>query len=242
MNDNKKICLIANKPIRWLEEKIREMDADISIVKSGVAHDMDFQSLRIRRHADGNLYMFGDRLDGDGRTWVDCHREYPEIPESRYIYFNSHPILDRNPGLDKYDEVIAMPYASELESYLAMVMYLKLVKFDPSRKIKCIAIDSHAGPVEKLAAYLGGTADLPYFEAEFARIYEERKAKGFASTFPVSRDFNYLQMEARMSNAEFAAYFGTSLRNVENWRKDPSSLRDWIYDLFEYKLLKEGII
>lgn len=84
--------------------------------------------------------------------------------------------------------------------------------------------------------------ELPYFETKFAEIYNARKKEGFVSTFPMSHNILYLQSESRMNNTEFADFFGTSVRNVENWRRNPETLKDFIYDLFEYKLLKEGII
>lgn len=240
----KKLCVITNKKIKWVEDLLADIYPKISILYSCVVYDRNCQSLRIREHDDGELYMFGNSLRTDVMDYIDCHEYYAEIPTGRYIYMNRQPVKDMR-GILKDMTVIVMPDENDFESYLSIAMFLKTRNIDIARTIYCLRIGTTEN-IKKAKAILSGfgnkDASLPYFETDFASIFEKRKEEGFVSLFPISRDFRYLQAETRMNNNEFADYFGISVRNVENWRKDPESLKDFIYDLFEYKLLKEGII
>lgn len=51
-----------------------------------------------------------------------------------------------------------------------------------------------------------------------------------------------LRTACGMTQQAFADYFGMSKRNVENWESEKSSPLDWVLDLIEYKLRKEGLI
>lgn len=253
------LCIILNKRIKWLERLIKKINPDVYFLYSSIVYDMNCQTLRVRKHDDGELYMFGKRLRTDDMYYVDCHVFHSEIPFGRYIYMRNTSsnniyseipsgryIYTKNISLDNIDlsekTVIAMPDKNDFESYLAISAYLKTIGYDHARFVQCIEIDGVEHTGELLSGFLSGSVDLPYFETMFAKIFDRNNEEGFISQFPISRDIRYLQNESGMNNIKFAAYFGTSIRNVENWRRDPSSLKDYVYDLFEYKLLKEGII
>lgn len=245
----KHICIITNKPtkwmntiISWLNKMIIKAGYDSSFIYSCVVHDLNYQSLRIRKHEDGKFYMFGQCLKNDVSDYIDCNEFYSEIPTNRYIYVNKHPMIREDIHLKDYDTVIAIPEANDFESYLAIAAFLKNHHYDSSRTIRCLALQNHANVEDIVIQFLTRENGLPYFETEFAKIFNEKKKENFVSSFPISRDIRFLQDETHMTNAEFADFFGTSVRNIENWRKNPDSLKDFIYDLFEYKLLKEGII
>lgn len=237
----KRLCFIVNKKIKWLEKFLAKTSPDSLVLYSGVVFDRNFQTLRIREHDDGELYMNGKKLRTDTMDYMDCHELYEEIPDSRYIYLSGQPVESLKEKLADAT-VIVMPNENTFESYLAIAMFLKTRNIDMSRTIHCLEMDNPETVKAAPDHCHQNEIDLPYFETKFAGIFRERKAEGFISLFPITRDIRYLQMEAGMSNIEFAAYFNTSVRNVENWRKDPKSLKDFIYDLFEYKLLKEGVI
>lgn len=84
--------------------------------------------------------------------------------------------------------------------------------------------------------------DLPSLENVFEPMLKDEAERDFPSSHPHGRNFYYLRKETGMTNARFAEYFDLSIRNVENWNNRPESLKSWIYDLMEYKLLKEDII
>lgn len=235
----KNLCVITNKKVKWLERLIKKVDPNVCFLYSSIVYDRDCQSLRIREHDDGELYLFGNKLHTDDMDYIDCHEFYVEIPFGRYIYMNRKSQED----VKLHDKtIIAMPDKDDFESYLAISAFLKAIDSDQSRSIHCIEIDGTENVKNTLSEFIAGNIDLPYFETLFAELFNERREEGFVSHFPVSRDIRYLQNETHMTNIQFAAYFGTSIRNVENWRKDPDSMKDYLYDLFEYKLLKEGVI
>lgn len=239
MND---FCIIMNKFADWLVNGVLVRTAPHKpVYYSGVAHDTDFQSMRVRKHKDGALYMCGKPLKYDDVSYTDASSYFPEIPEGRYLYLYRHPLISMDLRLDDYKEAVAMPY-DDIMSYLAIMSYLKMTGNDASRKIRCLEINGTDDTEAKMLKYLEDPDSLPYFETRFYEAFQERARVNFESTFPISRNFFYLQLEAGMSNKDMAAYFGTSVRNIENWRKDPSSLSDMVYDLMEYKLLNEGII
>ena len=235
----KNVCVITNKKIKWLERLIKKVDPDVCFLYSSIVYDRDCQSLRIRKHDDGELYMFGSKLRTNDTDYIDCHEFYEEIPSGRYIYMNRKSQEDvKLSG----ETIIAMPDKNDFESQLAISIFLKIIGCDQSRSVHCIENDSTENIKNVLSEFMTEDIELPYFETLFAELFDKRKEEGFMSLFPISRDIRYLQKETGMTNIEFAAYFGTSIRNVENWRKDPASMKDYLYDLFEYKLLKEGII
>lgn len=236
----KKLYIIINKRTIWLEKFIAKRNPDIQIIYSSIVYEMNCQSLRIRKHDDGELYMFGKKLRNDKMDYVDCHELYEEIPMERYIYM-------QNKSIDYADlkdaTVIAMPEAFDFDGYLAIAAFLKTINYDQLSSIRCLAIDAQkTEKVKQMICNNFNDMTLPYFETKFTKIVKERKKNGFESTFPISRDIRYLQMETGMNNIQFAKYFGMSIRNIENWRKEPNTLKDYWYDLLEYKLLKEGII
>lgn len=235
----KNICVIINKKIRWLETFLTKNNPGTQIVHSSIVYDRDCQSLRIREHDDGELYMFGNRLRNGTFDYIDCHELFEKIPAGRYIYMDKR-VSDTIPA---NTAVIAMPDAYDFESYLAIASFLEKQGYGVQNSVYCLEIPP--SNIEKAAMQLSfetGQIDLSGFKDKFANLLEDRKRENFISHFPISRDIGYLQIEAGMNNLQFAKYFNTSVRNVENWRKNPSSLKDYIYDLFEYKLLKEGII
>lgn len=234
-----KTCIITNKCTGKTEKRIKEIIPGAHFAYASLVYDMDFQSLRVRKHENGELYMFGNPLRNGTWYYIDCHEFYEEIPPERFIYMKKR-IQNAIPW-DDYDRIIVIP-EGDFESYLAISSFLKTMGYDPSRRIHCLEMDYSSAKTIEASLSAITDKELPYFETKFAEIYNARKKEGFVSTFPMSRNILYLQSESRMNNTEFADFFGTSVRNVENWRRNPETLKGFIYDLFEYKLLKEGII
>lgn len=234
-----KICIITNKRVKKVETYIKNIIPDAHFAYAGLVYDMDFQSLRVRKHENGELYMFGNPLCNGTWYYIDCHEFYEEIQPERFIYMKKR--VQNTIQWDDYDRIIVIP-EGDFESYLAISSFLKIMGYDPSRRIHCLEMDYSSTKTVEASLSAITDKELPYFETKFAEIYNVRKEEGFVSTFPISRNILYLQSESRMNNTEFADFFGTSVRNVENWRRNPETLKDFIYDLFEYKLLKEGII
>ena len=230
-----RICVMRNKPAMWISKLLREVPG-VEECYAGVVFDRDCQSLRIREHADGRLYMSGYEM----KDCTDCHELSPDVPEGRYVYSPTHC---RDVDLGAYDEVVIVVEQGDFEAYLAIEYRLRSLGADMER-MRCLELKTGC-PGDWEADVMGavtGMRGLSPFMERYGFWLGKRREEGFASNNPMTRNFFYLQEEAQMGNKEFAEYFGTNVRNVENWRRDPGSLAGYIYDLFEYKLLKEGII
>ena len=241
----KNLYFITNKRIKWLEDYLKIAAPDAHVLYSCVAYERDHQYLRIREHEDGELYMFGKPLRHEDQDYMDCHELYDEIPAGKYIYINKAWMLEHpSQQIELNDDmiIVAIPDENDITSYLAIGMYLKNKGYKPSRKIYCLQNNDPEQIKGNLIDFLSETLILPFFESELAREIEKKRETNFESSFPMTRNFGYLLIESGMDNTEFANYFGMSVRNVENWKHDPSTLKNYLYDLFEYKLLKEGII
>ena len=226
----KKLCIITKGNTKRLAKAIKRSEVDADILHYGVVFEMDCQSLRVRRHEDGELYMFGKKLDNP----MDCHELIDGMPTGKYVYIES----DREVADPEAQFIVLMDMENDFDAALAAMMFLKKHGLDKPRTVRClVGVNEDA-----LTDGLSDTKALPWFDSMFASLFQERERDGFKSLFPISRDIRYLQMETGMTNKEFADYFHTSIRNIENWRHNPAQLSDFIYDLFEYKLLKEGII
>lgn len=51
-----------------------------------------------------------------------------------------------------------------------------------------------------------------------------------------------LRVQTNMSMKEFAEYFGIPYRTVQNWESNTRSCPEYLAQLMEYKLIKEGLI
>ena len=51
-----------------------------------------------------------------------------------------------------------------------------------------------------------------------------------------------LRTMSGMTQKEFSEYFGMSKRAVESWEGEVRKCPDYLLELMEYKLIKEGII
>ena len=54
--------------------------------------------------------------------------------------------------------------------------------------------------------------------------------------------FKELRKRSGMTQKAFAEYFKISRRNIESWDTDYRTPPDYLLELMEYKLIKEGII
>ena len=224
------LCIITKGNTKQLAKAMKKSGIDADILHYGIVYEMDCQSCRIRRHEDGKLYMSGGELDDP----MDCHELIDGIPAGKYVYIKS----DKEVTDPDAQFIVLMDMENDFDAALAAMIFLKKHGLDKPRTVRClIGVDE-----DSLADGLSDIKALPWFDSIFASLFQERERDGFRSLFPMSRDIRYLQAEARMTNKEFADYFHTSIRNIENWRHNPAQLSDFIYDLFEYKLLKEGII
>ena len=55
-------------------------------------------------------------------------------------------------------------------------------------------------------------------------------------------DFKELRSLTGMTQKEFAEYFGMSKRTVEEWEGGRRKCNNYVFNLMQYKLKKEGII
>lgn len=55
-------------------------------------------------------------------------------------------------------------------------------------------------------------------------------------------EFKELRQTSGMTIAQFAEYFGIPRRTVEDWNAGKRNCNQYIIDLMQYKLKKEGII
>ncbi len=54
--------------------------------------------------------------------------------------------------------------------------------------------------------------------------------------------FRELRKESKMTQKQFSEYFGIPKRTVESWDMGERSCPEYLLDLLEYKLIKEGFI
>ncbi len=54
--------------------------------------------------------------------------------------------------------------------------------------------------------------------------------------------FRELRKESKMTQKQFSEYFGIPKRTVESWDMGERSCPEYLIDLLEYKLIKEGFI
>lgn len=55
-------------------------------------------------------------------------------------------------------------------------------------------------------------------------------------------NFKDLRKESGMTQKQFSEYFNIPLRSIENWETKKRSCNQYLIDLMEYKLKKEGKI
>ena len=61
-------------------------------------------------------------------------------------------------------------------------------------------------------------------------------------TSDVGDDIKSLRAKAKMSQAKFAAYFGMTIKSLQNWEQGVSACPEYVRALVEYKLKNENII
>ena len=58
----------------------------------------------------------------------------------------------------------------------------------------------------------------------------------------VGDDIKALRAKAKMSQAKFAAYFGMTIKTLQNWEQGVSACPEYVLSLIKYKLKNENII
>ena len=51
-----------------------------------------------------------------------------------------------------------------------------------------------------------------------------------------------LRLQAKMSQKQFADYFGIPKRSIENWEEGKRKMPVYLFDLIKYKMIQEKLI
>lgn len=236
-----KVVVITIKPIRWLKLLLNDINPDVQIIYSGPVYDLNHQNIRIRRHKDDKLYMYGEPLCTGDTDYIDYHEIAQSIPKQRYIYMHKHPHNNQKIIINESDTIIAMPHYDDFEAYLAINAFMEMNhKHIDLKNIKCVEITPE--PISITENKLAEFSTAPSFGERFEEIFAKRMKDKFRSKFPISRDIRYLFLETRLEIPELASRLNIDEKLIHDWRRNPDTVLDYLYDLIEYKLLNEGII
>lgn len=79
------------------------------------------------------------------------------------------------------------------------------------------------------------------FKDNFKSLCEKLEKTNFACQYPRQKYPLNLRMESGMNRKEFSNYFNILYRTIENWEHNKAKCPEYLYDLIEYKLDKDGI-
>ncbi len=242
-----KLCIITPRLSKYYRDAIPK-DIEYVFAQVGGTFDRNCQVLRLREHAPTTsnqpaLFLMGSDIG----PYIDVHEILDDIPENRFVYAS---MCEKRFRFKDFDYTYMCIIEDDFTDALAVRCYMERTGIDPD-KVGCIRISEvdekghlrTAGPAKEwLASAYSHPEKLPSYVEIYQFMYDREKGEGFESHLPITRNIWYLINESGMNNKEFAEFMGTNVRNVENWKAKPESLADYIYDLFEYKLIHEGII
>lgn len=79
------------------------------------------------------------------------------------------------------------------------------------------------------------------FQNVFNSVKKHLIENNFSSQFPRNKELLYLRVESRMTREEFSNYFHIPVEDIVYFEKNPSAFKEYLYDLMDYKLSKEGM-
>lgn len=134
-----------------------------------------------------------------------------------------------------YDFIIGCP-DSDINGILGFEKFIEKNKVQNAKFIKLLDLsEKNIFSAIKLENVLD-------FSEILKDCIETLKQNNFSSIYPRKNDVKKLREKTHWNRATFAKYFNISYRTVENWENLTSDCSQYLYDLMEYKLEKEGLI
>ena len=192
---------------------------------------MNDKVLLFRKYND-KIYQMGKKSD-----FIPLNLTHLEIPNNTFIELKN---IDFSYSYKKddfihFDKILSICDPDDY-GILEFAKYLEVNNI-PYENAKCFYLNDFDD--ETIANTLKSSP--MEFNDIFKSLCEKLKKTNFACQYPKQKYPLNLRMESGLNRKEFSNYLNIPYRTIENWEKNKAKCPEYLYDLIEYKLEKEGM-
>lgn len=184
------------------------------------------------RKYDNEIYSRGEKYDFKPLTL-----NHLEIPNDTFIEANQikYSHIYKKEEMKNFDKIISICDPDDYGT-LEFAKYLEVNNLDFNKVASFYLKDFTETSILKTlkSKPLG-------FDNVFQELCNKLKQNNFQCQYPRTKNILQLRMESGMNRKEFSNYFNIPYRTIENWEHNKAKCPEYLYDLIEYKLDKDGI-